>query len=216
MGRTTYTVSRPAFVVDPASIVRNSGRQIDWAAIPETYRQGVKTHTVTVGANAAADATSLTVSALSQPLSAGTLLDFGGKKLARVSAYAAAGATSVAVDALGVAIASADVATVIYDKGGAKMLPAGTVVGDLAGNGKLRPRVVTTNPAIGVLETAAVEGDPSASLSGYGVIIGGALYENLLPEATGTPKVLATAVKTELNANGTGFAFEQFSDSRAS
>lgn len=137
MPRSTFTLSRPGFVVDQTSIVRNSGRQIDWP----------------------------------------------------------------------------NVATVNAD--GKKIVYAGTVVGEVLGNGKISPRVVTTNPAIGILETTAVEGDPSASRSGYGVIIGGVLYENRLPDATGTPKTLAAAVKTELKASGYAWAFEQFADSRA-
>ena len=137
MGRSTYTSTRPGFVADPESIVRNSGRQIDWA------------HVSTDNAD------------------------------------------------------------------GKKILVAGTVVGELLGAGKISPRVVTTNPAAGILESTAVEGDPSASRSGYGVIIGGHLYANRLPDATGTPKVLAAAVLTELRANGFAFSFEQFADSRA-
>lgn len=137
MGRSTFSLSRPGFIADPASVVRNSGRQIDWANV--------------------------------------STLNADGKKI----------------------------------------LVAGTVVGELLGASKISPRVVTTNPATGILESTAVEGDPSASRSGYGVITGAALYENRLPESTGTPKVLAAAVKTELKSNGYAWTFEQFSDSRA-
>lgn len=97
---------------------------------------------------------------------------------------------------------------------GKKFLVAGTVVGELAGAGRVAPRVATTNPAIGILETDAVEDERFAALSGYGVMKGGILYENLLPDATGTPKTLSAAIKTELNAAGNGFAFEQYGDSR--
>jgi hypothetical protein len=99
----------------------------------------------------------------------------------------------------------------IDDVTGKKVLPAGTVVGSLLGDGLISPRVVTTNPAIGILETVAHEDDPC--ISGYGVLTGGQFWENLLPDATGNPKTLASAVKTELNANGTGFAFQQYSNS---
>ncbi len=97
------------------------------------------------------------------------------------------------------------------DAEGRKFLPAGTPVGTLAGAGKLRPRVVTTNPAIGLLETNAYENTRSASQSGYGVIVGGVIYENLLPVA------LDAATRTELNtANvGTGFSFQTYGDTRA-
>lgn len=137
MPYTTTNISRLPFVVDPHSIMRSSGRQIDWANVSTTNAEGKK---------------------------------------------------------------------VIY---------AGTPVGELLGGGKVSPRVVTTNPAVGILETTAVEGDRVAALSGYGMIVGGHLYENLLPGATGTPKTLASAVKTELLANGYAWSFEQYGDSRA-
>jgi hypothetical protein len=98
---------------------------------------------------------------------------------------------------------------------GKKKLPAGTAVGEVTAGGKVAERVVTTRPAIGLLASDAIEDDRSAALSGYGVIIGGVVYENLLPDATGgPPPVLAAAIKTELNASGTGFVFEMYGDDR--
>lgn len=137
MGRTTSAISRLPFVADPSSIVRNSGRQIDWANVSATNADGKK---------------------------------------------------------------------VVY---------AGTVVGELLGSGKISPRVVTTNPATGIMETTAIQDEAVAALSGYGVIIGGHLYENLLPDATGgPPKTLAGAIKTELKANGFAWSFETYADNR--
>ena len=98
---------------------------------------------------------------------------------------------------------------------GKKVLPAGTVVGELLGGGKISPRVVTTNPAVGILATTAIEGDKSAAVSGYGMLKGGVIYEALLPESTGTPKVLAAAVKTELKSADCNFKFEVYEDNRA-
>lgn len=136
MPRTTTSLSRLPFVADPHSVIRNSGRQIDWANVSATNADGKK---------------------------------------------------------------------IVY---------AGTVVGELLGTGKVSPRVATTNPATGIMETTAVQGETFAALSGYGVIIGGHFYENMLPDATGSPKTLAAAVKTELNANGFVFSFEQYGDNR--
>lgn len=141
MGRTNFNASRAGFIADHHSIVRNNGRQIDWANVSASY----------------VDATT-----------------------------------------------------------GKKVLPAGTVVGDLlSGTGKVSPRVVTSNPAIGILETAAVEDEKSAAVSGYGIIIGGAVYETLLPDSSGSPRVLDPTIKSELNAAGTGFAFLAYSDARS-
>ena len=99
---------------------------------------------------------------------------------------------------------------------GKKILKAGTVVGELLGAGKISPRVVTTNPATGILETDAVEGSKTDALSGYGMIIGGVLFEALLPDSTGSPRTLPSAMKTELQAAGvsTGFVFEKYEDVR--
>lgn len=98
---------------------------------------------------------------------------------------------------------------------GKKVLPAGTVVGSLLGNGKISPRVVTTNPAMGILATTAIEGDRSAALGGYGVYVGGVVYEALLPDSSGSPKVLAAAIKTEFGTAGCTFKFELYTDNRA-
>lgn len=135
MPRTTSYPSRAAFIADPNSIVRDTGRQIDWA------------HVATDGT---------------------------------------------------------------YGATGSRVIPAGTVMGQLlSGASTISPRVVTTNPAVGILETDAVENDPSAAASGYGFILGGAVYQNLL--ASGVPD---GTTKTELNAAGTGFAFLTYSDAR--
>lgn len=214
MPRTNHNVSAARFVADENSIVRNDGRQIDWAGVGEQYR-ATPGQTVTASANAAALATAISVNALTAAIPSGTVLNFspGAGKFAKLTAAAAIGATSIAVEALPTAISAGD--TAVHAGSGVKKLKAGTVVGEAASTtGRLRPRVVTSNPATGILATDAVEDDTAAALSGYGVLIGGAIYEALLPEATGSPRVLPSAVKTELNSAGTGFAFLAYSDVR--
>lgn len=137
MARVTTPQASAAFISDPNSLARNSGRQVDWANVSATNADGKK------------------------------------------------------------------------------IVPAGTVVGELLGGGLVSPRVVTTNPATGILLTNATEDSDTDSLSGYGVLVGGVLFENLLPDATGTPKTLASAVKTELNSAGCRFTFEQYGDDRS-
>src|SRR5690349_2793476 len=105
-----------------------------------------------------------------------------------------------------------------YGVTGKRRIPAGTAVGELlSGNGSLSPRVVTTNPAVGFLETDADEDNQVDARSGYGLLRGGHLYENLLPQATGSPRVLPSAVKTELNGAGVAsFVFSQYYDNTTS
>jgi hypothetical protein len=95
---------------------------------------------------------------------------------------------------------------------GKKVLPAGTVVSELA-NGQLVPTeggVGGAGGAVGILVSNAVEGAPHHALSGYGVIVGGVIYEELLPHD------ITAAMRTALDEAGTGFAWETYSDNRAS
>lgn len=105
MIRSTQNNSRPAFVVDWTT-VHGDSRQIAWPLIPKTYeRDSLK---VTVGANAAKGATSLTVAALLRGLSVGEILNFGNLPAVTVTvgSNAAQGATSITVSALSGAIPS--------------------------------------------------------------------------------------------------------------
>jgi hypothetical protein len=94
---------------------------------------------------------------------------------------------------------------------GKKVLPAGTAVGLLLGTGKASPRVDTTNPAVGLLETSAREDDTVAPGGGmYGMVVGGPVWENFLPDAVAG--VLPSDIKDELQAAGTGFYYQTFTD----
>ena len=96
---------------------------------------------------------------------------------------------------------------------GKKVLLAGTRVGTLLGSGKVSPRAANTNPAVGLLATNAVEGETHAASSGYGLIVGGVIYENFIPGATAG--VLDQDIKDELAAAGTGFTWRTYADDRA-
>lgn len=96
---------------------------------------------------------------------------------------------------------------------GKKVLPAGTRLGLLLGAGKASPRVDTTNPAVGLLKTPAVQDDLSAPGGGmYGLWVGGPVYENLLPGAAGSPLVIDADEKAEMAAAGATFYFQQYGD----
>jgi hypothetical protein len=82
---------------------------------------------VVVGANAAVDATSVTVAALSGPIPNGEVIDMGGKKFARLTAAAAKGAVSLTVAPLATALVTNDTGT--YKGVGKKSIPSGILVG---------------------------------------------------------------------------------------
>lgn len=214
--RSTTYPSRPGFLVDPHSVRRNSGRQINWALVGERFRE-TPGQVVKMAAAAAADAVTLTVDALEFAVPAGTLLYFGESgEHTRVSANAAAGATSLSVQAPHGAIEDNDEATITG--AGYKHIPAGTPMVEIDASGLMIPRPAGANVAgqttIGLIASDASEDrgpGNTESLSGYGVIIGAVVYEELLPVT-----IDADARTALLALPGGGIAFETYEDDRAS
>src|SRR4029079_19315968 len=92
-----------------------------------------------------------------------------------------------------------------------KVIPAGTVMCELS-SGYIVPRAARpgSEAAIGILWSTATSSSYYANndaQSGYGIIVGGVIYENLLPETI-------TSYKTELETNGTSWVWETYSDNR--
>lgn len=223
MRQNSYLNAMPGFIAHFPSVRLSTGRQVDWAAVPNDYRQ-TPGQTVTVAAAAVAGATSITVNALARALPSGTVLDFGGDEFARTTADAAAGATTLAVAALGTALEGGEVATV--PGSGFKKIAAGTPVAEIDASGKIVPRGLGAATAgrttLGLLTSDAHEPGygPTTeveALSGYGVITGAVVYEQLLPKTPGLASVLDATVRAELaDLPGGGIAFEQYADNRAS
>lgn len=111
------------------------------------------------------------------------------------------------------------------DNNGNKYVPDGTVMALMAG-GKVVPRVdvllqaevgyegdlTGDEEAIGLLIGEANEADRSDALTGYGVLLGGVVYENLLPDAEHAD---FDTWKTELAANAMPFLFREHVNSVA-
>lgn len=210
MGRTNTTGSSPGFVADWGSIARNTGRLIDWDKVPESYRSTA--FFVTLTANAAAAATSLAVAALPKAVRAGQLLFFGETgEVARVTADAAAAATSLTVEALPSAIESGDKATI--GGTGARVVKSGKIMAELA-SGKIIPRDAVTGAetSTGFMVGDCEEGAHQDALSGYGLIVGGVLYRELLPDRG---HASFNTWVGEINTAGPGVRLETYSDSRA-
>lgn len=80
-----------------------------------------------------------------------------------------------------------------YGAAGRKFIPSGTAVSVASG------KIV---PADGTLDTLlmisnANQGTPSDSPSGYGLVVSGSVYESQLPDSTGVPAQLPTAVRAK-------------------
>ena len=215
MNRTSQAASSVSYIADPHSIARfNGGRRVAFDLLPESYRQGKDI--IKLSAAASAAATSIAVDALTVALPVGTNLYFGqAAEFVRVTAPAAKGATTVTVEALGQALEDNDEAT--FGDGEKQLLPGTVMVVVAAGDyaGQRVPRAVRPAAEVPpyVHETMARENAPTSE--GFGAIVGGVLFETLMPDATGSPLVLPGAYKTELKANGAGFVFQTYSDSRA-
>lgn len=210
MSRTTYYDEAKPFVANEHSLVRGTGRQIDWTLVPSSF--GGDAVLVKLSAAALADATSISVDALSAAVPVGTLLHFGqSKEFAKVTAAAAAGATSITVEALPSALEDNDEA--YYWPGReAKRIPAGTIMAKLS-SGKIIPRsaVTASETSTSILESTAIEQVGMADV-GHGQIVGGVIFEGLLPDyahasfATWQGELEAAGV-------GTGWVWEAYSDS---
>lgn len=204
------------FVIDYKSLTRDTGKQIDWSLVGDQYLRA--SSKVTVNAIAAVDATSITVLALANPIELGTVLKFGAKKFAKVTARALAGATTITVEALPTALAVNDVAYYPFQFGdsqnlSAKSIPAGTAMVFVASTRKIVPRVNRpgSETATMVLLTDANSDSNTDSLTGYGVTYSGVMYENYMPDFTLNSSLWAT-IKTELGSN---FIFRTATDSRS-
>lgn len=103
----------------------------------------------------------------------------------------------------------------VDETSGKKVIPAGTAVSVSTNDAtKIVPSADTdaTGNAIGLLVSNAVEDDPSAALSGYGVYIGGVVFEDLTPDGADG----SNAFKAELATSGCTFQWERYSDSSVS
>lgn len=206
MGLTTVHLTRVRPYADEKSLERAGGHQIDWAKVLLTDDDGnkyVRGGTV-MGRTAAgllvprATTTTLTVVVASNVATAtATAHGFSVGDTIIVS-----GANLSYVNGTKVIVSVPTANTFTFAATGADATATGTIV--------------ASRTSIGLIETDAVQNGHADSLSGYSLLVGGVLIETLLPDATGTPKVLPSAYKTELTAAGCTFKYTAYADSRAS
>jgi len=152
--------------------------------------------TVVVGAAGAdVDDTSVPVAALSGPIPAGTVLDFGGKKLAVLTEAAAAGATALTVRAIPTALVEDDTAT--YAGVGRKVIPTGTPVGrtfvERAAGTAFGPAVETDDEVYLVaFEVPDANRNPEIELYRHGSVV----KENFLPGYASMDSDLLTLLRS--------------------
>jgi len=102
---------------------------------------------------------------------------------------------------------------------GSKTVPGGTIMAEVD-NGLLAPRKAdvldnqttpVAYPSTSILLATAEQSNNNDALSGYGVVLGGVVFSNLLQD---TLEANFDSWLTELKDNGTGFVFETYDDDR--
>lgn len=206
MPLTTYSFSRARAIADESSLERTPGAQIDWSVITadadgaKRVKAGAVVSRMASGkVQPRAYAQSITSVVVTSNVATATKVAHGYSVGEQV--YVSGGSLAYANGLVTVAtVPTAD--TFTYAATGANATATGTIVASRA--------------ATEILETDATDLNLAESYSGYGSIVAGVLYANLLPDSAGTPKVLPAQYVTELkNANCT-FKFVQYADTRAS
>ena len=190
----TVTRTRPTFMADQLGREHLAlfPAKLDPAAFPTSV---AVTATVAAG-GAAIGATTVPVAALSGPIPATTILDFGGSKFARLTADAASGATSVGVTPLPLALDAADAAT--YPGTGHRTIEGGTLVGrtyaERDAGANFGPATVASDDEqyLTAFDVADADKDASAVLLEHEYRV----KENYLPNWANLP----TATKTKIRA----------------
>jgi hypothetical protein len=205
MALTSYSLTRARAIVDESSLERLPGAQIDWASVTADADGAKRVKAGTVVSRMASGkvqprsfSQSITSVVVTSNVATATKVAHGYSVGEQV--YISGGSLAYANGLVTVAtVPTAD--TFTYAAVGANATATGTIIASRA--------------ATEILETDATDLNLAESYSGYGSLIGGVLYVNLLPDATGTPKVLPAQYVTELkNANCT-FKFVQYANTQA-
>jgi hypothetical protein len=224
MRTSTRRLTTVRAVQDETSLERiNGGIQVDFSFLTDEYREGAIFVTAAAPGADQNDVGDLVVKIAAldadREIPNGTTLRFGAGKFATLTAPAFPGDDTLTVEALVAAIVAGNRAVYLpMGHGSAPRIPAFTVMSKLT-SGLYVPRKIAPagRAAVCVIETDADEVSPTDALSGYGALLGGVLYESLMPEAVddgGGNFLIPTAYKTELAAAGCTFKFGQYRDSR--
>lgn len=169
---------------------------------------------VTLTALATAGAVALTVAALSGPIPAGIMLNFGVAKSAFVTAPAAGGATSLTIAPLVTPLASGDVAKFNGQYG--LMVPSGTLVSRTyaqraAGTGfhpAVTVNITNTAGAAAAATTITVAALPFALPAGYQFTLGGVVVTLTAAAAAGATSITVQPLPAAIAINSIAAVLE--------
>lgn len=202
MSLTTTSLTRLRPYADESSLERAGGHQIDWAAIAaingvKQIRAGTVMGRKAGKVQPCAVGVTLTSVVVASNVATATLTGHG---FAVGDVITVAGANLAYANGVKTIVSVPDANTFTFEATGA----------DAAATGTITARVAAQQ----IIETDATEGARAESLSGYSMLVGGVLYENLLPDAAGDPKAVPAAYKAELTTAGCSFKWVRYADSR--
>lgn len=206
MGRETFQIARPGFIADADSIARNTGRTIDFARVPDSYKNADGNKVVPGSTVLSLLGSGKVVPRKSTKKTITNLTEDGGTAVATSAAHGyEVGDTVEIIDATVTAYNGTKVITAVTENT-YSFAQTGTPADDAGG-------ATSFIKANSILLTDAVENSKNAPVNGQGVVLGGVLYENLMAENADDD---FETFKAELKEAGTGYVFDTYSDSRGS
>lgn len=204
--RNEYDVSRLGFVVDPNSIVKNFGRKINWDGVVDVDAKGNKQ--IIGGAFVSQKGGGVVPRKDAEVAITALTEDGAGTATATAAGHGYQVGDKITITGAAVADYNGDwvVASVPTDDTFTFDGVTGTPADDNGG-------ATSISKAIGILYEGINEAERERNLAGQAILIGGVIYENLLPDSGDSD---FDSFKSEANSAGNGFTWETYSDNRVS
>ena len=215
MDRTTGKIlSRPGFAVDHGSIDKNSGRIIDFAAVSSNFLNASTNKKEIEAGRAVSERGDGSIVPRTDTEQSGLALsdDGAGTVTATQADHGYKTGDMVTIEGAAEArfngtfsVTRVDADTFTYS------IPDGdSTAGNATGT------VTSYIKAVGFLVATSTQDADQDAKSGVGVVIGGVVYENLLPDAQDNGGSLPQGIKDDLAATSKGFVYETYEDTRTS
>lgn len=204
MGRTEYNISRVPFIADLDSVDYSMGYTINWDAVVNTDSEGDKFlpagKIVSAKGGGVFERTQadLTISGITRSGTTATATSSSAHGLQVGDEVLIQGANETEYNGVQTVTAVGSTTTFDYEVSGSPATPAtGTITAE--------------SEAVGILLEGINQGDKDRAVNGQAVIVGGVVYDSLLPDSG---EADFEEYKTELQGAGTGFKWEKYGDDR--
>lgn len=203
--RNEYDVSRIGFVVDPNSIVKNFGRKINWDGVVDTDSKDNKQ---IIGGAFVSQKGGGVVPRKEAEVAITNLTETGGTATVTASGHGLQVGDKVTIEGASVADYNGD-----YEVASVPDADTFTVDGVTGSPADDGGGATAISKAIGILYEGINQAERERNLAGQAILIGGVIYENLLPDSGDAD---FDTFKAEAVSAGNGFTWETYSDNRVS